>query len=112
MIYLDWISVILLSFGLGILILNFLTSHPLSMNLYLFLSMVTFFSLAIILASSFSGWELVVAISSTIPCFLGGYAFSTRILLEREDTRDVPAITRQPGDPGNGHAAVIYFAHG
>lgn len=112
MIYLDWIGVILLSFGLGVLFLNFLTSHPLTMNLYLFSSMVTFFILVIILASSFRGWELVAAISSTIPCFLGGYAFSTRILLDREDTRDVPAITRQPGDPGNGHDAVIYFAHG
>ncbi len=44
--------------------------------------------------------------------FLGGYALQTKIFLSREDPRQVPLLTRQKGDPGDGHTAVIYFTHG
>ena len=44
--------------------------------------------------------------------FLGGYALQTKIFLSREDPRQVPLLTRQKGDPGVGHTAVIYFTHG
>jgi len=36
----------------------------------------------------------------------------TSIALSREDTREVPALVREEGEPGDGHTAVIYFTHG
>lgn len=110
--FLEWLTLILLSVVLGRLFLSFLTTHPLSMNLYLFLSLSTFFLLVILLARWFRGWQFAVAVPILFLFFLGGYALSTRMLLDREDPRDIPIITRQPGDPGNGHTAVIYFTHG
>ena len=44
--------------------------------------------------------------------FLGGYIINAHIFLDREDSRFVPELTRQPGDPGKGHTAVVYFTHG
>jgi sirohydrochlorin ferrochelatase len=44
--------------------------------------------------------------------FLAGYAWTARQVLSREDSRPVPALTRQRGDPGKGHIAVVYFTHG
>jgi protoheme ferro-lyase len=36
----------------------------------------------------------------------------TRIVLNREDSREIPLITRQKNTPGDGHTAVVYFTHG
>jgi protoheme ferro-lyase len=44
--------------------------------------------------------------------FLGGYFVMTQVFLSREDPRAIPALTREKGDPGLGHTAVIYFTHG
>jgi protoheme ferro-lyase len=36
----------------------------------------------------------------------------TRVVLARDDPRPVPELTRQKGDRGLGHTAVVYFTHG
>jgi protoheme ferro-lyase len=33
-------------------------------------------------------------------------------VLGRDDTREVPELTRKASDPGEGHTAVVYFTHG
>ena len=53
-----------------------------------------------------------IAIIIAVVLSLTGYALATRQVLAREDSRQVPEITRQPGDPGDGHTAVVYFTHG
>jgi protoheme ferro-lyase len=35
-----------------------------------------------------------------------------KIILTRDDPRPVPELTREAGDPGLGHTAVVYFTHG
>ncbi len=44
--------------------------------------------------------------------FLTGYGFATKSFLAREDPRAISEITRDLGDPGDGHTAVVYFTHG
>jgi protoheme ferro-lyase len=44
--------------------------------------------------------------------FVAGYVVMTQVFLSREDPRSVPALTREKGDPGLGHTAVIHFTHG
>ena len=109
---LKWIILLLLSLGLGILFLTYLVVDPLSMSLYLFLSCLVLFILVVVIAKGFKGIQLPIAVIIAVLLTLSGYALATRQVLAREDTRQVPEITRQPGDPGEGHSAVIYFTHG
>jgi protoheme ferro-lyase len=44
--------------------------------------------------------------------FLAGYWLMTARFLSREDTRELPHLTRVPGDPGRGTVAVVYMTHG
>jgi hypothetical protein len=36
----------------------------------------------------------------------------TGVVLDREDYRPIPELTRAKGDPGKGHTAVVYLTHG
>jgi sirohydrochlorin ferrochelatase len=36
----------------------------------------------------------------------------TQQVLNRDDPREIPELTRSKDDPGQGHTAVVYFAHG
>jgi protoheme ferro-lyase len=36
----------------------------------------------------------------------------TKVILSRDDPRPIPELTREPGDPGLGHTAVVYMTHG
>lgn len=109
---LKWLLLIVLSFSLGILLLQYLTVHPLKMSLFLFLTLLAFFTILIVLAKGFKGKQLPLAIILTLVLFVTGYAANTYIFLAREDSRFVPELTRKPSDPGEGHTAVIYFTHG
>ena len=107
-----WGLFCLFSLLTGIFYLKFLTVHPLRMNLhlnlmwiFLFLSLVLFFQPAVLSLA----W---LGIAAWAGFFVGGYALLTKIFLSRQDTRPVPGLKRQVGDPGNGHTAVIYFSHG
>jgi protoheme ferro-lyase len=107
-----WGLCCILAFLTGIFFLKFLTTHPLRMSLYLSLvwacllgSLVLFFQPVIL---DRAGW----AVLAWIVFFLGGYVIQTRIFLSREDDRKIPLLTRQKGDLGSGHTAVIYFTHG
>ena len=110
--YLGLLLALGLSFLLGVLVVNFLTSHPLRMNWYLLAASVVFFLLLVILVASFRGLLLLIAVSLSLGAFLVGYIVMTRSFLGREDPRPIPKLTRETGDPGLGHTAVVYFTHG
>jgi protoheme ferro-lyase len=100
------------SFIAGILLVKYLTVHPLGMNMYL--NSVWIFMLAGF-ALLFQPVVLRIAwlgIAGWCGFFLAGYSLQTRITLSRQDPRPLPELNRHPGEPGAGHTAVIYFTHG
>ena len=107
-----WGLCCMFAFLTGVFFLKFLTTHPLRMSVYLNLTWACFLGSLIVFFQPMildqAGWAVLVwSVFS-----LGGYALQTKIFLSREDPRQVPLLTRQKGDPGNGHTAVIYFTHG
>jgi len=111
--YLRWPILIILGGLLGFLVLEFLTVHPLQMNLYLFLSTITAVGIILFIVTSFQGkWVVPTAIVITMITFTGSYLYNTQLFLAQDDPRELPEITREKGDPGDGHTAVIYFTHG
>jgi sirohydrochlorin ferrochelatase len=106
------ILLVVLSLGLGVAVVRYLTVHPLKMSQYLFLACVLLFLAISVIATQF-GWPLILAaLAIGVLAFLAGYTYETRRFLSREDDRPVPAITRAKDDPGKGHTAIVYFTHG
>ena len=101
-----------LSFALGVLLVIYLTTHPLQMSGYLAAVLLVLFSLLVVLALGFKGRLLLVAIPLSLVFFFVGYVVMTQVFLSREDPRPIPELTREKGDPGLGHTAVVYFTHG
>lgn len=109
---LRWFLLVLLSVGTGVLAVMFLTVHPLRMSLSLVALTLVSVGLVLTLAVVFRGSTLLVAVPLSLALFSAGYVATTRVVLNREDSRPVPEITRRKGDPGLGHTAVVYFTHG
>ncbi len=107
-----WSIPLVLSFLGGIFLVNYLTVHPLDMSAQLVLTTCALFGVIAVLAWKFRGKRLVVAIALSSIAFIAGYSLRTNAVLAREDSRDLPVLSRARGDPGDGHAAVIYFTHG
>jgi protoheme ferro-lyase len=110
--FLGWMLVLSLSFLLGVSLVEYLTAHPLRMNWYLLLTSIFSFGLVFLLILRFEGVERLLALGFILLITLAGYFVMTRILHHMEDPRSIPEIARAPDDPGEGHCAVIYFAHG
>jgi len=107
-----WSILVILPFLLGVLLVKYLTVHPLEMSRYLLATSLVSFVLVAVLAVAFRWKPLLIAIPLCFLLFLAGYAAMTRTFLSREDPRPVPELTRTKGNPGLGHTAVIYFTHG
>jgi len=107
-----WGLCCILAFLTGVFFLKFLTTHPLRMSLYLSLTWVSFLGSLTLFSQPTILDQAEWAVLAWVGSFLGGYALQTKIFLSREDPRQVPLLTRQKGDPGVGHTAVIYFTHG
>jgi len=112
MAVLKWFLLVGSSALLGFLICRYLYVHPLQMATYAYASTVTLGALIAVMALWFRGRELWIGIPVALVLTVAGYALTTRAILAREDPRQVPELTRQPGDPGLGHTAVVYFTHG
>jgi protoheme ferro-lyase len=111
--YLKWALLIMLAFVLGLLVVEYLTAHPLMMSSFLLLSALVAFVIVVLTVLAFRGKRLLpVALVVAIVAFVAGYVIRTETFLGREDDRPVPTLTREKGDPGDGHTAVIYFTHG
>jgi len=109
---LRWLLPVGLSFLTGVLFVRFLTVHPLIMSRYLFGATLALVAVVISAVVAFEGQDLVVGIPVAFASALAGYALVARRVLSREDTRQLPELKRPAGEPGLGHTAVIYFAHG
>jgi len=112
MALLKWMIPPILSLLTGGFLVQYLTQHPLKMSYYLGGIYFNFFALLAAFYFGFSGWDLVIAVLLSLAFFAAGYTFTTRRFLAREDPRPVPELTREKGDPGKRHTAVIYFTHG
>lgn len=106
------VFIAILGFLLGVLVIKYLSVHPTQMSLYLLAACVDFFIMFGIVFFGMAGSARWIALGAGLATFLAGYAWEARRVLSREDDRPVPALTRQPGDPGQGHTAVVYFTHG
>lgn len=99
---LRWGLLALLGGGLGYLIVQYLIVHPLKMSTYLLLSVVVACALLYFLISGAFSKNLVpVALIVALAAFSTGYILQTKAFLAREDSRPVPASTREKGDPGH-----------
>jgi len=107
-----WIVLVILSLALGVFFAQYLTVHPLQMSIYLLLTLVAFFLIIILIARFVRGWKIPLAILLSLVISITGYAAMTNAVLSREDSREIPLLTREKGDPGEGHTAVVYFTHG
>ena len=110
--YLKWIVLAALSYGLGFLFVQYLSVHPLQLVAYLIAAMIVLFAVILVIYYNFKNWELAGAIVLSIVIFGLGNISMTSIILNRDDPRSVPELIREPGDPGDGHTAVVYFTHG
>jgi len=109
---LRWVVPPALALTSGVLLVKFLTVHPLRMSQYLLAFTLVSFALVVTLIAAFEGRTLLVAIPLSLVFFAAGYVATTRVILSREDSRPVPEITRRNEEPGLGHTAVVYFTHG
>ena len=107
-----WAVVGLLAFAAGWSLVNYLTVHPTQMAGALALTLLCTFLLATVAIWRFRGRALAGAALVALLALSGGYVANASVVLGREDHREVPELTREAGDPGNGHTAVIYFTHG
>ena len=111
--YIKWVLLAILAFMLGFFVVEYMTVHPLMMSSYLLLSAIVGFIIIILLAMAFKGARLLpIALLVAIVAFLAGYVIRTETFLGREDDRPLPELTREKGDPGDSHTAVVYFTHG
>jgi sirohydrochlorin ferrochelatase len=107
-----WVFLSLLSFQTGVFLINFLTVHPSRMNFYLNGVWISVLGGMAILTQALVLNLVGLGIALWVGFFLAGYTLQTRIFLSHQDPRPVPALTRQKGEAGDGHTAVIYFSHG
>jgi len=107
-----WIIIVSLAALLGGFFVRYLSVHPRQMGKYLFATCFVLFALVMALIFGFRKTSLLVAILLSLGVFIVGYLSMTKIILARDDPRHVPELTRDPKDPGLGHTAVVYFAHG
>lgn len=107
-----WILLVGVAFFTGTMLVHYFTAHPLKMSRYLLATCIGAFALLVILATGFAPGQLLLAIPAALGAFVLGYYLWTKRFLARDDEREVPAITRKKGDPGDGHTAVVYFTHG
>ena len=111
--YIKWVLLAILAFILGLFVVEYMTVHPLMMSSYLLLSAIVGFIIIILLGKAFKGERLLpITLLVAIVAFLAGYVIRTETFLGREDDRPLPVFTREKGDPGDGHTAVVYFTHG
>ncbi len=110
--YARWVLMAGLGFALGWFFLTYLTVHPVRMGRALTLTLLSLFLILVVAVWQFSGIELALAAGVALFGVLVGYVANARIVLGRDDPREIPELTRRAEDTGEGHTAVVYFTHG
>lgn len=104
--------VALLAFAAGGLVIGFMIASPLTMSLWLGLACTAGFSIMLTIDLLSRRWNVPLAFMLALVLFVAGCLGLTTLVLATMDPRAMPEITRLEGDPGLGHTAVVYFAHG
>ena len=107
-----WLLPLGLAVLLGSTLVQYLVTHPLRMSAYLSASLVILFVLIVLIARLFAGLQRGTAVVLCLLACATGWYIMTSVVMSREDYRPIPELIRQPGDPGDGHTAVIYLTHG
>jgi protoheme ferro-lyase len=102
----------LLALVCGVALLFYLVASPLHMSIFLGLLVVGLIGWELVAWRFFRGKVLAANLALLLVLALSGYLVSTRIYLSRHEPREMPQITRAPGDPGNGRTAILYYTHG
>ena len=110
--FIRWLIVAGTAWLAGLFLVRYLTVHPLEMSRYLALFMLSGFALLVVTIIYFRWWQWFIAAPIAFVLFMGGYCVQTDRFLKTPDLRTSPELTRQPGDPGKGFTAVVYFTHG
>jgi protoheme ferro-lyase len=82
------------------------------MSIYLVAFCVVLAVLIMVVRTGFGDSSLLIAILVCLTAFVAGYLSMTKLILVRDDPRPIPKLTREYGDRGLGHTAVVYFTHG
>jgi len=107
-----YLLISVLAFCSGWFFVRYLTVHPLKMSRELLLTLIFGIATVVVFFLQITIWRLYISIPLILITFMCGYVIETRTFLNTPDRRTCPELTRQPGDPGTGHTAVIYFTHG
>lgn len=110
--YSRWILLAALGLAGGWVLVSYLTAEPVDMSLALALAVSCLFLGFGLLVWKFRGRAALGAVAVLVVSLSIGYLWNASVVLGREDDRFVPKLTREAGDPGKGHTAVIYFTHG
>ena len=100
----------LLSLLLGNFTLQYMTVHPLKLARTGFRTGAVFTLQLINLVVSKE--NIFSNIGVALVSFVASYLFSTLRFLEKEEDMMMPELTREEGEKGDGHTAVVYFTHG
>ena len=109
---LRWFALVALGLLLGSAYVQYLVAHPLRMDIYLSFCFLAIFALVFIVARYFTGGQRIGAIVLSLAAYAAGWYIMTVVVLDRQDSRPMPELTREKGDPGAGHTAVVYLTHG
>jgi sirohydrochlorin ferrochelatase len=109
---LPWILSALIAFLCGVSLLYYLVALPLQMSVFLGLVVGAALVWVALALRTFHGWQFLWGGLLAVACVGLGYLAGTVVYLSQSEHRVLPAITRAPGDPGDGHIAVLYFTHG
>jgi hypothetical protein len=107
-----WVAIVVIGLLLGSAYVQYLVAHPVQMDIYLSFVFLAIFALVFICTRYFSGGQRIGAIAISLVAYAAGWYVMTVVVLDREDSRPMPQLVREKGDPGEGHTAVIYLTHG
>ncbi len=110
--FIRWLLVPVLAFLTGWFLVQYMVVHPVVMARHLALTLLSGFALLIVVVIFFRKWLYAIVLPLAFVMFMGGYCVQTEQFMRTPDRRTSPELTRQPGDPGKGFTAVIYFTHG
>jgi protoheme ferro-lyase len=108
----SWVVIAGVSLLVGICLVEYLTVHPLQMSWYLLLVCLFTFGIVLLLMLNFTGWQRLFALGASLIFALAGYWGMTWWLHRLKESEPLPVLKRATSDPGAGHIAVIYLAHG
>lgn len=108
----NWLLIAFLSLCLGALVVCWMTVPYERMRFYRLMTLLFALAIACVILAWFTVPLSWLALLMSVIGVMVGYLLMTMAVLGLRERQNLPALTRAPGDPGDGHTAVVYFAHG